>query len=199
MMHLQQAAEYKGRRTVPAVLIAVLLLGLAGSASADDKAADRKVVSQVEALLSGIEYVPTKADWERIGPKAAPVLRAIAADVKALATRRGRAVSALVYFPGVETRGSVTTLLRDPQAPAHVRGKAGLVLALTDGAASVKVLAPYADDKDNRLRERIIRALGEVPTAEARGVLERRLKVEPKRYLKTLIRRMIRQASRGKK
>lgn len=139
-------------------------------------------------MLRGFEYVPTKAEWTQLGPDAAVVLRRIAADPKALATHRGRAVSALAYFDHPDNLTALSTLLGDTKTPEHVKRKALLAAAMAYGDRAVPVIKPFAAAQSRDVRESAIQALGRINTPSARTVLEARLKLEPKAQLRDIIR-----------
>ena len=71
-------------------LTALALLALPAMAAAAPPASDKALEERVEALLSGIEAVPSRTEWVALGPKAGVVLRRIAADPKARVIRRAR-------------------------------------------------------------------------------------------------------------
>ena len=59
--------------------------------------------SRVNELLATLETIPTESEWKALGTDAAPLIRAIALDTKSPVSRRQRAITALVYFPGDAT------------------------------------------------------------------------------------------------
>ena len=165
----------------------IMAMGVAGPALAGDGKLDPVIVGKVDALLSGIEYVPTRQDWDRIGAEAAAVLRAIAADPKELLARRARAASSLAHFPGGETHSFLSRWVNDDAAPAMLRGKVARALALTAGDAAVPIIEPLLADQNKRLCEAVVKSLASIKTEKSRAALTRRLKVESRPFLKKTI------------
>jgi HEAT repeat protein len=163
-------------------------LGASSQALAQDGAAPR---SQVEALLGGIEYVPSAQQWQALGSEGEAALRQIAADTTAPRTRRGRALSALAHFPSPETRALVQSVLADPGAPILVKRKALRTATVAFGDQGLALVQPFLAHENKRLRESAILAVGKLKTPQARELLEARLTAEPAPYLKEVLRQAL--------
>jgi len=171
------------KRTLVA-LIVVALATMASVASAQhDPTIDPGVRAGVVELLGSFEVEPTQKDWDKIGPGAADVLVEIAADPRQQPTMRSRAVSSLVHVES-DQHELLQNLLANTDTPVIVRRKAMNVLAIKHPEAAIVALEPFVNSDQPRLRESAIRALGLVARPEARVLLQERLKVEPRKYLK---------------
>jgi HEAT repeat protein len=175
----------------PIVLIVSLSVWLAAPSLAQDPSAEVERAAKVAVLLDSIHDVPSAQEWTTLGPGAAAVLRAIAADSSQLATRRGRAATALRHFPDADTRSLHERLVADTSAPSVVRRKAALALALSAGELAVPALQPLLQSDDKRLREGVVKALGRIRSPAAVSALQASLDSEPKPYLKEEIRKAI--------
>jgi HEAT repeat protein len=162
-----------------AIFALLTLIGAASVAAAQDA----KTVSNIDEMLGGIESSPSADEWKKLGDDAPAVLLKIAGDSKQLATRRARATTALKYFPNADTQKGLNDLLNDDKTPMVVRRRAALSLTAF-GNDSLPVLETYAAHNDKRLRESVIKALGALKTPESKMLLEARLKVEDREYLK---------------
>ncbi len=134
--------------------------------------------ASVHALLSGYEYVPSKSDWDRLGPAAFDELAKIWKDSAQKPTTRSRAVSslALVTSPGAEPL--LKSILQDVSIDAKYRSVAAMALSVRLGDQSVPVLKPLLDDKEPRLRESAARALAQTHAAVVPELLKTRLAKE---------------------
>jgi hypothetical protein len=155
------------------------------------QADNQKVLSQVEDLLAGYEFVPKKEDWDRIGPAAAGVLKDIAADSARKKVQRARAVSSLAFFPQVETQRFLTTLLGEKTQSMTLRRKAMRALAFGFGSASIDTIKPYLSSNDPHLRATAIKSFGVIKTDQSVSLLSARLEVEPSKVLQKSIERAL--------
>lgn len=188
------------KRMITAMGLALLMLvgGLAAPAWAHDGDAvkephevDKKLAVQVKELIAGLEYAPTREDWEKIGPEAADVLRHIAADPTASASTRARAISSLGYFPEANTESFLSTILAADDQPSLLRRKALRALAFGFGEKALPQITPYLSNEDKRMRESAIRAVGLLKVDAARETLKARLPQEPSSYLQETIRKTL--------
>jgi HEAT repeat protein len=165
-------------------LLLASLLAAALATSAPAAAQEDATRSQVEALLGGIEYVPSAQQWQALGPQGEATLRQIAADPATPRSRRGRALSALAHFPSPETRLLFERLLADEQQPVLLRRKALVAAANAFGPQALPTLQPYLQHPDQRLRESAALAISAIHTPEARALLQERLLVEDAPWLR---------------
>jgi HEAT repeat protein len=159
-------------------------LALALPASAAPSA---KVEQQVQVLLSAPEHVPTAAEWQKLGPDAADVLRTVALDSKTLVLKRGRAAAALGFFKSESSKQVLIAIAADTKAPWLLRGKAARTLASSWQNESLPVVQPLFSSDNKRRRAAAVKALGLVPTKESRQLLTSRSKVEKDAYVRDLI------------
>lgn len=172
------------KRRLMVACLCLACLGVAAPALAQDSAQAR---GQVEALLGGIEYVPSAEQWQALGPQGEAALREIAADAKQPRTRRGRAMSALAHFPSPQTQALVQQILADPGAPVLLKRKALRTATVAFGEQGLALAQPFLHHEDKRLRESAILAIGQLKTPQARQLLQARLDVEPAPYLKEVL------------
>lgn len=122
----------------------------------------------------GYEFVPTDADFARLGPRLGGALRDLAGDPNVDLIARVRAVSAMVYATEPATAQFVAALLADSSAASVLRRKAALVLGERLGPEAIPglVSAFYGAPDDVYLREACAKALGRLGAA-SRAVRER--------------------------
>lgn len=161
-------------------VLVCLVCGGAGIALANP------ATTSVRTLLGGIEFAPTAEQWQRLGPNAGAQLRTIARDRDELPSTRLRAVAALAYFPTSQSRVVLNAILQDPHAGSLMRRRAAIALAVGFGTGALELIAPYAGDSDNRLRDDVARALGIMKDDRARAVLRARLPFEQTFVRKTI-------------
>lgn len=128
-------------------------------------------------LLNAVEQPATRADLDAIGEGMAAELLEIANDEAVPTSRRGRAISALAFYPTEE----VQLFLREKAEKADksiYRRKAVLALGEAFGEQAVEWVAPYLGDKDEQLRMATARALGNIGTEPARVALTEQRKQE---------------------
>jgi HEAT repeat protein len=158
-------------------------------AAADEAAHDAALSSRVTSLLSGLEYVPSAQEWQALGPDAAPILRAVAADPSQLASTRARAISALSHFDDPETRPFLEAVLANASHPEVLRRNAVTVLSLKHGVSALPTIEPLLAVDSYNLRETAVRAVARlsVESPKAKAALSARLSVEPSAPLRSLI------------
>ncbi len=165
--------------------VAITAFALVASAQSVD------VPAEVHELLGGIEYVPTAAEWQKLGPDAAVTLRAIAGSPKERPSKRSRAISAMAHFPTPETQAFLEGLAADTNSKPKFRGKALRALAVGFKSGALPTLKTFAADANSTVREDAILGLGTVATPEAKVVLEQRLQLETKVHLRETIQKSL--------
>lgn len=155
-------------RTLAALLFSALLPLSAHAGEHRDAVMD---------LLNAIDSTTSEADLKALGDGVEAELKEIADDGEVATSRRGRAISALQYYPSAESRTFLEAKLETGDKSLYRRKAAG-ALGAGWGEPSVEVLAPYLADKDEQLRMAVARTLGSVGGDAARGALEARLKKE---------------------
>jgi HEAT repeat protein len=157
-----------------------------------ERAAQAQPISSeaVVALLSGIEDVPARAEWEAMGPTVIPVLARIVTDHGHPGFIRLRAIQVAGAFATPQGRALLRRALRDRE-PLLVR-EAVLALERAFGSAALPDIAPLLAHPDTAVREAAILALGSMGTEAARMHLRRRLDREPDEVLREEIQRVLR-------
>ncbi|MBX7099586.1 MAG: HEAT repeat domain-containing protein [Myxococcaceae bacterium] len=125
----------------------------------------------VRSLLSGYEYVPSKADFERLGPTAYPAVLAVVNDAKALTSTRLRAVAALSMVADPRAEAALEALVFDARAAVPMRAHATQALGARAGGRAVPVLERVLEDANPELREAAVRGLTASRLPPARGLL----------------------------
>ncbi len=162
-----------GRIRAIASLLLVALAPLAASAQPQAPSRER-----VRAMLSGIEDVPTDAEWRRLGDGALPVLIALYDDPREAPYVRLRAVGAAGAFPREATRTFLLAVARaDGQSDLFVR-EAVLALGRAFGARAVADVRGFLGHGEPVVREAAARTLGRIGGQEATQALRARLAVE---------------------
>lgn len=129
------------------------------------------VAEAVRSLLSGYEYVPSKADFDRLGPSAYPAVLAVVNDGKALTSTRLRAVAALSMVSDARAEGALEALVFDAQAAVPMRAHATQALGARAGLRTVPVLERVLQDANPELREAAVRGLAASRLPAARPLL----------------------------
>ncbi len=151
-----------------------LLLGLVLCAPLPALAGDLR--APVLAALDGVEDPPTQDALTALGEGVAAELLEIAKDDSLPRSRRGRAVSALGWFPSDDIRSDLTTwLASDDRLLAR---KAAGALATGWGDAAVVDLSTALASDDVQLRVATSKALGSIGSDTARQALQARLDAE---------------------
>lgn len=145
-------------------LVVGVLAGAALAAPVDPAAA------RVDGLLGSYRSV-TAAEWQALGPSAAPALEAVVRDHVALPTRRARALAAL----GVVQPGAAAPLVRqlaaDPATAPLLRSAAVDAAPRVLGPDAVAFLTPFIRDADPVVRQRSAEALAASGVAGCRVVV----------------------------
>ena len=150
----------------------LLLWALAGTALAGP------LTEPVTSLLDGIEHAPTAAEFAALGDGVDTELLAIAADASAPTSRRGRALSALAFYPTQDVRTALEQVLGEEQGKSLLRRKAAGSLGAGFGDDATSVLEAALSDDDPQLRIAVVHALGAIDTDTARAALSARRGVE---------------------
>ncbi len=154
-------------RTVVALALAALLPLAARAGEHRDAVMD---------ILNAYEVTASKADLDALGDGVVAELMEIAVDAEVPASRRGRAISALQFYPTDEVRAFLEARLVDADKSLYRRKALGALAAF--GPSAVPVIAPYLKDRDEQVRMAAARSLGRIGGDEARGALEARRKKE---------------------
>lgn len=151
--------------------ILCLLVPVGASAQAPSR-------ERVRAMLSGIEEVPTDADWRRLGDATLPVLIELYTDRSEAPYVRLRAVGATGAFPREATRTFLLAVANaEGQSDLFVR-EAVHALARAFGPRAVGDVRGFLGHPEPVVREAAARALGRIGGAEATQALRARLGVE---------------------
>lgn len=137
-------------------------------------------------VLSGIEQPPTHEDLLALGDGVTAELLEIAVDTAVPATRRGRAITALAFFPTDPVRDFLVSQLAEGE-PALFRRKAAGALAAGWGVAALPLLQGALSDSDAQLRIATVGALAQIDDEAARTMLQERLVTEPDLTVKDTI------------
>ncbi len=148
--------------------------------------------ASVRQLLSGIEDVPTDADWRRVGDRALPLLIELYNDPREAPYVRLRAVGATAAFPVPAVRTFLRAVARAPEQSDLFVAEAVEALARGFGAAAVPDVAAFLGHEEPVVREAAARALARVGGDDARRALRERLRVEPLDYVRETLTRALR-------
>jgi len=141
----------------------------------------------VVALLDGYERAPTPEDFRALGEGAQAELLEIAADADAPTTRRGRALTALAFYPNTETRAVLDATLADAESKSLLRRKAAYAVGVGFGADAIPALTAALGDADPQLRMAAASALGAVGTDAAKAALSARRDLETEDAVRTVL------------
>jgi HEAT repeat protein len=143
-------------------------------------------------MLSGIEHVPSDADWRQLGPGALPVLIDLYADTGEPGFVRLRAVGATGAFATAATRTFLLAVAHaDRQSDLFVR-EAVTALARAFGAGATQDLVHFLGHTSPIVREATANALGRVGAQGATSALRSRLAIERDGAVRTAIERALR-------
>lgn len=169
-----------------------MLLGLLLAPGAAFAQGPTPTRAQVRELLSGIEDVPTEADWRRIGDGVLRHLMDLANDTREPPFVRLRAVGATAAFP----RPAVRTFLL---AMGRAGGQSDLMIAevvnalgRAFGDGALRELGDYLRHEEPVVREAAARQLGRLESERARAALRTQLRVERLPHVRTTIERALR-------
>ncbi len=137
-------------------------------------------------LLNAFEGAATADEMRAIGAGVDAELMEIADDGAVPTSRRGRAVSALGFFPSDGVRTFLESHLKKADRPL-LRRKAAMSLAAGWGEASVDVLAKELGDSDVQVRIAVVRALASVEAEAAKQVLREHLEAEQETAVRAAI------------
>lgn len=132
----------------------------------------------VRSLLSGYEYVPSKADFDQVGPEALAALQLVVNDPQALSTTRSRAVAAMAMVGDPLAEAVLEGLVFDASRPVGLRSHAARALGARAGSRAMPVLGRVLEDANPELREAGVRGLVASKLPAAKGLLEKHLSKE---------------------
>jgi HEAT repeat protein len=145
---------------------------------------------RVRAMLSGIEDVPTEAQWRQVGDGALPILIDLYNTPSEPPFIRLRAVSAVAAFPQPAVRTFLLAVARaERQGDLYVR-EAVISLARAFGRAAIADLTPFLDHGEPVVREATANALGRIGGADRQ--LRARLNVEENALVREALQRAVR-------
>jgi len=155
---------------------ALLLLSPAPLVSASPS---RGLRSEVASLLERPEaFPPYEKDWKPLGPAALGVLEELAADPRAPAPQRARAVTSMAAVDHPQASERLRTLVQDTAAQSTLRASAVTALGLRVGTEAVSTLLPLLEDGNEDVRAAAARALGRLGGTQVQQALEERLPLE---------------------
>jgi HEAT repeat protein len=140
--------------------------------------AEESMHSRVVDMLSGMESVPSAAQWLALGPAAEAELEAIAADASMLPTQRGNALVALANFPTERALALLLATAENAEENTLLRRKAIGALGQGWGAGALPALSAALGQADAQVRVAAVRALAALPGEAAVGVLRAHLAKE---------------------
>lgn len=147
---------------------------------------------RVREMLSGIEDVPSDADWRRLGDGVLPVLIDLSDDTSQPPYVRLRAVGATGAFPRAAVRVFLLAVARvEGQSDLLVR-EALVTLARAFGSAAVGDLVPFLRHDEVVVRDAAARSLGTIGGSAATRALHERLRVERDDTVRRTIERALR-------
>lgn len=143
-------------------------------------------------MLSGIEDTPSRAEWQRMGEGALPILIELYTDRSQPGFVRLRAVGAAAAFPRTATRTFLLAVARaEGQSDLFVR-EAVNGLARAFGRDASPEVASFLDHRAPVVREAAARALGRVGGPNAVRALRVRLSAERDVVVRESIQRALR-------
>ncbi len=128
-------------------------------------------------LLNLHDAVATQADLKALGEGVDVALMAIADDAEVPSSRRGRAITALRFFPSEAVRSFLEAKLA-PETKAILRRKAVYALAGGWNTAALPTLNEALADDDVQVRIAAANALAQLDAAAVTEALKARLAVE---------------------
>lgn len=161
------------------VAVAQDTAGVDAEQGADVQRLEGEDVDKVLLLLSGYDYFPTRADLERVSPRAVEILIAFAQDEAALPSLRTRALDALgffsddftsaVYFETVLAAGALEDVFAQHAINACMKAH---------GQRALPWVVGYLEAPEIQTRLSAIHAIGEFGGLEGRDVLKLRKPLE---------------------
>jgi HEAT repeat protein len=159
-------------RCVSVLVAALLLPAVAFGQSAGLSSESR---AKLEKLLLAYEHRPTAEEFLALGDGVRDELIGIAQNADKAALVRGRAVTALVFYPDDVSRQCIESLLDRPELSDIILRPAIATLAKAFAGSAATHVAPYLDDERSVVREEAARALGDIATPESLRALRRRV------------------------
>lgn len=150
--------------------LALCLLLLSGSASADDGARVRR---QLTLLLSGHHGPAPKAALEAVSPDAPRLVLELARSEATPILVRRQAFEALAHWPSDAARALWRGAAANEAAPLLDRQRGLLLLARTFGDAETPAIVPFLEHRAWPLRHTAATALATIGSPRARAALER--------------------------
>lgn len=149
---------------------------------------DPELRKKLIVLLSGIEHMPSKEEFARLGtePQLIAALQSVVADPAAAMYQRTQAAAGLGFYPQPEARQTLEDLLNSASTDPLLRRPALKAYAHAFGPEAVPLVSKMLEHPDRNTREAAVRALAAVGTPAARKAIEARVNVEPDAALKTL-------------
>ncbi len=183
-----------------AALLALALALLASPAVAQQSLTER---GRLEAALSGIESVPSKATLLHASPRAAELLREIVLRPSRNVLARNRALSALRLFPGAASAQVLRAVIETNRAAKTGLARLDLEQALASyavlrGPEAVEVVRPFLAHASLDVRLTAASALVATRSPRALGLLEARRRDEPSETVRARIDREL-AALRGRR
>lgn len=159
-----------------------------GQPTGAPQASQDEVRQKVMVLLSGIEHIPSKEEFNRAGSEDQVVaaLDSIARDNSAKLRHRANAAAGLGHFPRPDTRKTLEALITEEGLDEVLRRPSVKAYGFAFGADAVPLLSKVLEHKDRNTREAALRTLADVKTPSARQAIEARSKVETDDALKKL-------------
>jgi HEAT repeat protein len=181
---------------VRSLALALLLLATPVWAAGKNPPAPRVTRSVVEARLKAYEPNGLSA-WQSLGPGTDQALVEIGRDPKVDVLVRGRAVSALGYFPTPPARRFLEDMLRAKAAATAdddklLLRKAAVALGWMAAREVPELLGPLLAHADPEVRVDAAIGLGLSRLAAAADLLRKRLDVEPVARVRSQIGRQLR-------
>lgn len=137
---------------------------------------------RVIALTSGFEHIPSKSEFDALGPadKLEEALLALVDDPAIKLNQRTHMLSALRFYPSPKTRARLELALTDPAQHANLRRAAVPAYGEAFGKdeAGTALLAKMAEHPDMATRTLAIKALKSVGTPDAQKAIDARIAVE---------------------
>ncbi len=141
--------------------------------------APQDVRAQVVSLLDRPDALPPYGTrWQPLGPAAFSVLEELAANPKAPARQRARAVTSMAAVDHPQAGDHLRTLLEDKGTEPPLRASAATALSLRAGQEAIPTLLPFLQDRDEQVRIAVARALGRLGGPQVQQALEERLPTE---------------------
>lgn len=144
-------------------------------------------------MLTGYEYMPSKADLEALGPGVPATLIDIARDPHTLKRQRIRALELLRHYPDrSEVQTFLAGLLLQKGLPAGVLRSTIKTLGRTGKGKSIDTIKPYLSSEDVHIREAAAQALLDAHDPSAKRLLDAAAAKESRPYLKKRLMEMSR-------